>query len=121
MTNKTNNDDERSKYDRLISVKDREMDDLTKDRRRIEMNFDELNDDLYRGYQRLSMINEEDLVTDNSEIIRLQQMNEQQEQFFRRQIKEVEEDVLDSYHQENKKLEKESEFLYEKRGELPLD
>ncbi|MBP1040115.1 hypothetical protein I6N95_03730 [Vagococcus sp. BWB3-3] len=115
------NEQERSRNNRLISEKERNIDELSDDRRKLEDSLLFLNDHLQRGYRSLTSINEEDLRDGDHETLRLQRMNEEQEQLFHRHLQETEEEVLESYRSQRKVLDGEIEKLHKKRSEIPWD
>ncbi|MBO0468131.1 hypothetical protein JZO73_11395 [Enterococcus plantarum] len=119
MENK--NDAERAKYGRFIIEKETSMDELKQDQKKIEMNLQDLQEELRRGYHTLAMLNEDVVRDGNSEGIRIQRRNEEQERFFVRQLRETEDNLTNSYAEQRKILDKETEELYKKRGEIPWD
>ena len=119
MENK--NEQERSRYNQLIITNEKKVDDLSNDQRKMEDSLLFLNEDIQRGYRNLDMINEEDLREGDHETLRLQRMNDEQEQLFKRQLQETEEDVLDSYTRQRRVLDDETEDLYKKRSDIPWD
>lgn len=119
MENK--NDQERAKYSRLITEKENDINELKQEQRKIEDSLRNLQEDLQRGYRTLAMINEEDVYSGNHEGIRMQRKNEEQERFFKRQLQEAEETLSEQYAEQQKTLDKETEDLYKKRGEIPWD
>ncbi|MGX7149459.1 hypothetical protein [Enterococcus ureasiticus] len=119
MENK--NDQERVKYSRLITEKENINDELKQEQRKIEDSLRNLQEDLQRGYRTLAMINEEAVHSENHEGIRVQRKNEEQERYFGRQLQEAEETLSDHYAEQRKTLDKETEDLYKKRGEIPWD
>lgn len=119
MENK--NEQECSRCNRLITEKENNIDELSDNRRKLEDSLSLLNDHLQRGYRSLTSMNEEDLREGDHETLRLQQMNEEQEQLFQRHLQETEEEVLESYRSQQKVLDDEIEKLHKKRSEIPWD
>ncbi|GGD03816.1 hypothetical protein [Enterococcus wangshanyuanii] len=119
MENK--NDAERAKYGRFITEKETSMDELKQDQKKIEMSLLDLQEELHRGYRTLAMLNEEVVHEGNIEGIRMQRRNEEQEVFFAHQLREAEENLSNFYSEQRKILDKETEELYKKRGEIPWD
>ena len=117
----SSNEQERSTYNKLIMAKEDAVDDLKKDQRKIEGSLQYLAEDLQRGYQTLSLLNEEDLREGNLRIIHDQRRNEEQEQLFTRQLQAAEEQLSESYAEQRKTLDDETEELYKKRSEIPWD
>lgn len=118
---KNRNEQERATYNRLILEKENSVDDLSHDQRKIEDSLHNLNEELHRGYRSLAMILEKDHQDGSSERYRMIQKNEDQEHFFKRQLQEIENQLLEGYHDQRKKIEKETEQLYKKRSEIPWD
>ncbi|MBO0438984.1 hypothetical protein [Candidatus Enterococcus ikei] len=119
MENK--NDAERAKYGRFIIEKETSMDELKQDQKKIEMSLLDLQEELQRGYRTLSMLNEDVVLDGNTEGIRIQRRNEEQEHFFARQLREDADNLNNCYSEQRKILDKETEELYKKRGEIPWD
>ena len=114
-------DVERAKYGRLIAEKETNIDELKQDQKKIEMNLQDLQDELKRGYRTLAMLNEDVVREGNSKGIRIQRRNEEQEFFFARQLRESEATLSSCYSEQRKILDKETEELYIKRGEISWD
>lgn len=117
----TGNDQERAKYTRLISEKETAIDELKLDKRKLEDSLLHLQTDLQRGYRQLSMLNEEDLRAGDKESLRMQRQNEEQEYFFKRELRQAEEHLSESYRSQEKIVEDEKEKLYEQRSAIPWD
>ncbi|MDA9470444.1 hypothetical protein [Enterococcus sp. 5H] len=117
----TTNDQERLKYNRLIMEKESTLDDLTRDKRKIEECIFELKDNLHRGFQELNMLNEECVRNGSNENRLMQRHNEEQEHFFQQQLREAEYQIIDDYNAESKSIKDETEVLYKKRSEVPWD
>lgn len=118
---KTKNDQERAKYTRLISEKEDAVEELKADKRKLEDSLQNLQADLQRGYRNLSMLNEEDSRDGNQENLRIQRQAEEQEQFVKRELMQVEEQMSESYKLQKKILDDEKEKLYEKRSAISWD
>lgn len=101
---KTKNDQERAKYTRLISEKEDAVEELKADKRKLEDSLQNLQADLQRGYRNLSMLNEEDSRDGNQENLRIQRQAEEQEQFVKRELMQVEEQMSESYKLQKKFL-----------------
>lgn len=115
------NDQERERYTRLISDTETSMDELKREQRKIEESLQNLQTDLQRGYRQLAMLNEEDVRDGSVENLRMQRHDEVQEQEFKRELRQVEEHISDSYTEQRKVLDKHKEELYEKRSAVPWD
>lgn len=114
-------DVERAKYGRLITEKETSIDELKQDQKKIEMSLQDLQEELQRGYRTIAMLNEDVVREGNPEGIRIQRKNEEQEHFFARQLRDAEDHLTTSYSEQRKVLDKETEKLYKKRGEIPWD
>lgn len=119
MENK--NDQERAKYSILIAEKENNTDKLKQEQQKIENSLQNLQEDLQRGYRTLMMINGEEVHSGNVKSLRIQRKNEEQEQLFKHQLRDAEEMLSDSYTEQRKVLDRETEKLYKKRGEIPWD
>lgn len=108
------NDQERAQYTRLISDTEASIDDLRREQRKIEESIQSLQTELQRGYRQLAILNEEDIHEDSLENLRMQRHDEIQEQEFKRELRQVEEHISDSYIEQRKVLDKQKEELYEK-------
>lgn len=115
------NDQERTKYTLLIAEKERAVEDISRDQQKLEESLSFLQEDLQRGYRELSAVNEDYLMNENLELIRLQRKNEEQEHYFKRQLENAEELIAETYSEQRKTLDDETEELYKKRGEIPWD
>ena len=115
------NEKERAKYNRLILEKETSLEDLNHDQHKIKESLHSLNEDLHRGYRTLAMILEEEHQDGSIAGYRMLQKNEEQEHFFKRQLQEAEDQLLEGYSNQRKMLEAETEQLYKKRSEVPWD
>jgi hypothetical protein len=115
------NEQERAAYNRLILEKEMIEDDLRNDQRKIENSLQNLQEDLQRGYRTLSMLYEEENLDGNPNSLSMQRKNEDQERLFFCQLREAEELLGESYIQQRKTIEEETEELYKKRSEIPWD
>lgn len=115
------NDQERAQYTRLISDTEASIDDLRREQRKIEESIQSLQTELQRGYRQLAILNEEDIHEGSLENLRMQRHDEIQEQEFKRELRQVEEHISDSYIEQRKVLDKQKEELYEKRSAVPWD
>lgn len=115
------NEETRAMYNRLIAEKETNLDDLKKNQRKIEDSLHMLQDELQRGYRTLAMLNEEDNRESGQAVNPFQRRSEQQEQFYKRKLTDAEDQLSDSYSEQRKLLDEETEELYQKRSELPWD
>ncbi|MEE9727262.1 hypothetical protein VL806_07875 [Listeria seeligeri] len=118
MTKQHNNqkDQERAKYTNLILEKERQIDQLDTEKRKMEVNIDQLDDDLHRGYKKLILLNEENLHYDG-----MQEENDDQERQFRFQLQDSREQLTAVYQKALRQADEERESLYEKRRQVPWD
>lgn len=119
--NNTTNDQERLKYNRLITEKENTLGDLNRDKRKIEECISELKENLHRGFQELNMLNKENIRHGGNENKLMQRHNEEQEHFFQKQFRDAEHQIIDNYNAESKLIKDETEGLYKKRSEVPWD
>lgn len=118
---KNKHDQERTGYDRMILENENKNDSLKQDQRKLEETLSQLQEDLQRGYRTLAMLNEEERGVGGNQAELNQQREDEQEYFFKRQVQGLEESLTESYSSAKKVIEKETEELYRKRGDIPWD
>lgn len=117
----TDYDQERSKYDQLISEKEDQISELGDKKRKMEDAIIHLEDDLQRGFSELRRVHDECARDGDAENFRMQQVDEEQAYVFGRDLKEANEQLSAAYNTEARRIEQQTEELYEKRGEIPWD
>lgn len=115
------NEKERAKYTQLISEKELAVDDLKEEQRKLQENLRNLQAELHKGYQELASLDEEGAQKGDMDSIQRLRKNEAQARTFQNQLMDSENELSESYSKEYKKIEKETEELYQKRSDIPWD
>lgn len=111
----------RANYNLLISQKENQMDELKEEKRKIDDAIHRLDEDLRRGFQALSDLNDGPARFENSQNTWLQRSNEEQEQRFRQSLLASSEQITTAYRNKAKEMAEEREALYKKRSEVTWD
>lgn len=111
----------RENYSRLVLDKERNLDELKNEQKKLRTIFHELQNSLNKGYRELSMLNEEALYHGSSDGLAKQRQIEEQERKFQHQLRISEEQLLEDYQVEIRNCNDEIDKLYEKRRSVSWD
>ncbi|MBS7576310.1 MULTISPECIES: hypothetical protein [unclassified Enterococcus] len=115
------NGNERLLYNQKITEKEREMEEISAQKRQIEQVLFNLEEDLANHHQQLINLNDE-LVVKGADDYRLNQENETIQHYqFKRIISAQSEQLNHAFKQSINELENEREALYRERNELAWD
>lgn len=97
---------EKLSYNQLIFDKENQLDELKSDQRKLVNCFQNLSEELQKGYHSLSMLNHDN--------VDMQRRDDEQKHFFSRVMGDSENNLTESYSKILKKLDDEAEELYKK-------
>lgn len=109
---------EQLKINQEIQRQESKADHLRNESHKVQETFDNLQSNLRRGYLELTHLNQEISHFGGKESVIIQQKDEEQALFFRRQLGKLQEDFHQEYNKQTKLIANEKEALQRKRSEL---
>lgn len=120
MREKTH-EQERAAFTQQIIQKENQLDKLREEKQKVERLLYQLEEDFQRGYQKLRMLNDENVKERQSDFFQIQQRTDDQERRFRQRVMDAKEQFASVFKKEIIQADDEREILYKQRGEIPWD
>lgn len=118
---KSTNENERLRYNRLILESENYIDKLCLSKGKLEDTVADLDDEIHAGFQKLSLLIDEQSEYAGSSSILEQQKNDEQKQIFRNLVGEANDEIALAYNKEISNANKKREDLLKKRSDIPWD